>query len=124
MQIQSDKKNILLKKLSVTNAFWSYDKSTLKIENISDNLLIENSFIHGDVEEIKLLFQIFPREKLQKVWNEKLIPDKRYYKLNYYLGVCFFQIADTKEYIIKTSIKNSRYEKLRQLAEKDKTSIS
>ncbi|MCF8296249.1 MAG: hypothetical protein K9J13_01780 [Saprospiraceae bacterium] len=119
-----ENKSLLLKKLLETNAFWSFDKNTIKPENISDNTLIENTFIHGDVEEIKFLFQLYPKEKLLDVWNEKLIPDERYYKLNYYLGVCFFEIPNTKEYIQKTKIKNSRYEKLRQLAIKDKTSIS
>ncbi len=117
-------KKTLLNKILLTNAFWSLDKSSITVENISDNLLIENTFIHGDIKEIQLLFQIYKKEKLQNVWSEKLVPDNRYSKLNYYLGTCFFKIENTKDYIQKAKIKNSRYKKLKQLTRKHEASIS
>ena len=115
--------NQILKKLLKTNAFWSFDKKTISIDSISDNSLIENTFIHCDIDEIKLLFKIFSNKKLLSVWNERLVPDKRYYKLNYYLGVCFFNISDTKKHITETAKKYSRYEKIKQLAKTDARSI-
>jgi len=111
------KKQVLFERLLATNAFWSYDRNKLTVESIDNDLLIENAFIHGDVDELVLLLQVFTKETLLNVWHEKIISDERLYKLNYYIGVCFFQIPDVKNYIKKHGFQNSRYEKLKQFAE-------
>lgn len=107
-----------------TGAFWSYDKTTLKAENISDNLLIENTLIYGDTAEIRLLFQVYSKSELLAVWTQRLLPDDRLKKLNYWLAVCVFDIADTKKFIEKNKHKYSRYEKLKQLADGNTSGIS
>lgn len=109
-------KKQLIKKLIGINAFWSYDVST-DSNSIHDNLLIETTLLYGDVDEIQLLFSIFSKNSIRQVWEAKLIPDDRYYKLNFYLGLCFFGIKNIRAYINEKSQANSRYEKLRQLAE-------
>lgn len=127
MKIQnsnSRNKEKLLKELLKSNAFWSFDKNTINSKTISDNLLIESTFIHGDIDEIKLLFKIFSGKKLLSVWKERLVPDKRYDRLNYYLGVCFFHIPDTKAFIKKESNINRRYERLKQLTKSNESGIS
>ena len=118
-----DSKKKLLKSLENTNAFWNFNKKNLDAATINDSLLIEYTFIHGDVADIKLLFSLYPPKQLRTVWHQKLIPDRRLQKLNHYLGVCFFHIPDIKDYILNSRRINSRYEKFRQLAREDKIRI-
>jgi len=118
-----DSKKKLLKSLERTNAFWSFNKNNLDAATIKDSLLIEYTFIHGDVGDIKSLFYLYPRQQLNTVWQQKLIPDKRLQKLNHYLGVCFFHIPDIKNHILNNRRTNSRYEKLKQLAREYKIGI-
>ena len=108
------RKEKLLKKLINENIFWSYDKSTAL--DISDSILIEHILIYADVEEIKELFLIFNKEKIQKVWENKIIPDNRYLRINYYLGKFFFNIKDVQNFIKEKSNINSRYEKIRRIS--------
>jgi len=93
---------------------WSYD--TAAASDIPDSILIEHTLIYADVEEIKELFLIFNKEKIQKVWENKIIPDNRYLRINYYLGKFFFNIKDVKNFIKEKSIINSRYEKIRRIS--------
>ncbi len=112
-----DRKEKLLKKLINENIFWSYDTSAAL--DISDSIFIEHTLLYSDVEEIKELFLIFSPEKIKKVWENKIIPDNRYFRLNYYLGKFFFNIEDVKNYIKEKSIINSRYEKIRHISAKN-----
>lgn len=121
--INSEKRK-LISTLIELNAFWSYNLSTINKDTVADSLLIELTLKYGDVEEIQKLFKIYPKVKIQTVWETILIPDERYYKLNFYLGLCFFHISDIKNYIKEKSRINSRYEKLRKFAENNRISIS
>lgn len=111
-----DSKKKLFESLKCTNAFWSFNKKHLNAATIKDSILIELTFIHGDVADIKALFSIYSPKQLMNVWHQKLIPNKRLQKLNHYLGVCFFHTPDIKNHIMNQQRKNSRYEKLKQLA--------
>jgi hypothetical protein len=108
------RKEKLLKKLIKENIFWSYD--TAAASDIPDSILIEYTLIYADVEEIKELFLIFSSEKIKKVWENKIIPDNRCLRLNYYLGKFFFNIEEVQTYIKEKSIINSRYEKIRRIS--------
>lgn len=108
------RKEKLLKKLIKENIFWSYD--TAAASDIPDSILIEYTLIYADVEEIKELFLIFNKEKIKRVWENIIIPDNRFLRLNYYLGKFFFNIEDVKNYIKEKSIINSRYEKIRRIS--------
>jgi hypothetical protein len=111
---KNKRKEKLLKKLINENVFWSYD--TAAASDISDSILIEHTLIYSDVEEIKELFLIFSPEKIKKVWENKIIPDNRCLRLNYYLAKFFFNIRDVQTYIKEKSITNSRYEKIRRIS--------
>ncbi len=97
-----------------TNAFWSFDKKKLALNEISDDMLIENTLIHGDVKEIVMLFDLFTKDTIVEVWKNKLLFEDRYNKLNYYLAKIFFDIEDVMSFKNKNT--NSRYERLKQLA--------
>ena len=117
------KKN-LIASLIRSNAFWSYDKYYINSESVKDNLLIELVLKYADVNEIKQLFTLFPQNNIQEIWEKRLIPDEQLYKLNFYLGSCFFNIPNVKKHIKEKSKTYSRYEILKKLASRNEISIS
>ena len=107
-------KKELSEKLISQGIFWSYD-----IDNpglIPDTLLIEQTLRWADVPDYLVLFKLFPAEKIKKVWEEKMVPDKRIYPHNYYLARVLFGINNPENYIFPLQNKNSRYERLKILA--------
>jgi hypothetical protein len=104
------KKELFLK-LKKQNIFWSYDTSSV----LSDEVIIEQTLIYGDVDDILSLFSIYGQIKIKEVWDEKMVPDTRYIKLNYYLGKFFFNIKNINLYLKKNSLANSRYERIKRL---------
>jgi len=82
-------KSEFIQQLKNHHIFCSYDVD--KTDKIPDNLVIEHTLIYADVDEIRLLLFLYGKEIVMKVWKERIIPDKRFYKLNYYLGKVFFR---------------------------------
>lgn len=102
-------KRELYSKLKKQNIFWSYDTSSV----LSDSIIIEQTLIYADVEDIQALFSIYKLEEIKQVWDQKIVPDVRYFKLNYYLGKLFFNISNINAYLKKKSLVNSRYEQIK-----------
>lgn len=91
-------RNILEKKLIEENAFWSYDKSSIVI--IPDDVFIENVLLHLDIEDVQALFSIFPKKKIQKVWQEVVLSrEPLYHNLNRLYAFLLFDIKDPDRYI-------------------------
>lgn len=67
-------KQNLLKKLKQEHCFWSYNESSIK--EVSDDLLIEKTLLYLDLDEINLLFQLYPFKKIKQVWLERLVPQR------------------------------------------------
>jgi len=97
-------KGALAYQLKNLGAFWSYSKDGLF--NISDDLLIEEALRWGDVDEIKAIFQLFPKDKVKVVWENYLVPDRSIYPHNYYLALIFFNIEEPNKYL-ESIIKNT-----------------
>jgi len=110
-------KQKLLNYLIGLNAFWSFDKQSITLDNLSDNLFIEKALIFADVNQLIDLFSIFPKKQILSIWQKKILSDDRYYKLNCYLGTFFFGIKNIEKYIENNKKQFSRYEKLKQLTE-------
>jgi hypothetical protein len=102
----------LYDKLANQGFFWSYDKSA---GYPGDDLLTEHTLLYGEVEDISALFDIFKKEKIIDVWHRRIVPDERFYGLNYYLAVIWFDIDEPEKYLKEVSKKHSRYEKLKSL---------
>ena len=99
----------LISKLHEEHVFWSYDKS--KTGNISDEVLIENVLLHLDIDDILLLFKLFPGRKIQNVWKDKMLAQEpMYHGLNRLYSFLFFNIKHPDRYI--RDFKNKRYKKL------------
>lgn len=104
-------KEELYTKLKKQNIFWSYNTSVMP----KDEIIIEQTLVYAGVEDIQSLFSVFKPSQIKRVWVRKIIPDLRYYKLNYYLGKIFFNIKNIEAYIEKKKSENSRYERLKKL---------
>ena len=101
-------KNKLFEKLIQNNVFWSYDISSP--DELPDKLIIEHTLRWADVPEILMLFEIYPEDLIKQVWIERLIPDERIYKHNWYLAKIFFDIDDPTLFI--KANQQSRYERI------------
>jgi hypothetical protein len=101
--------NGLIKKLHKEQAFWSYDKSYIKL--IPDNILIEKVLLHLDIDDIKILFKLYPKIKIQRVWKDKMLSQEpMYHGLNRLYSFLFFNIKHPDRYIREH--KNKRYKSL------------
>jgi hypothetical protein len=99
----------LISKLHQEKAFWSYDTS--KIENISDDALIAGVLLHLDIDDIFILFKLFPKRKIQKVWKDKMLAQEpMYHGLNRLYSFLLFDIKHPDKYI--REYKNKRYKSL------------
>ncbi len=90
--------DILTAKLLKNNSFWSYDMS--KSTSIPDDILIEKTLIYLDLDDIKLLFSLFPYKKVKQVWRERVAIQGEYYaRLNRFLAWMYFDIKNPYRYL-------------------------
>ena len=95
---QQGLKLYLISKLRKENAFWSYDMAYNQA--ISDNKLIELVMLHLDIDDIKLLFRLFPKKKIQIVWKEKILSlEPLYHGMNRLYALLFFGVMHPDRYI-------------------------
>lgn len=91
-------KQELLSKLKQEHCFWSYNEDS--IQHISDDMLIEKTLLHLDLEEINLLFRIYPFKKVKQVWLDYLVPQEEYlYTLNRFFAWYYFKAKKPDSYI-------------------------
>ena len=91
-------KSTLLNKLKQEHCFWSFNEDA--ISNISDDMLIEKTLQYLDLDDIDLLFQIYPFRKVKQVWLEHLVPQEEYlYALNRFLAWYYFKAKSPDAYI-------------------------
>jgi hypothetical protein len=88
----------LLQKLHEKHAFWSYDKSSC--QTISDWNLIKFVLIHLDIDDIDLLFTIYPKNKIKKVWLKELVTQGDYLKnMNLCFAYFYFDVKRPVQYL-------------------------
>lgn len=88
----------LLAKLKQEHSFWSYNESSVK--DVSDDVLIEKTLLHLDLDEINQLFQIYPYKKIKQVWLDYLVPQEEYlYTLNRFFAWYYFKAKNPDTYI-------------------------
>jgi hypothetical protein len=93
-------KNGLIDKLIKEKSFWSY--SLPSKDQVDDDTLIEKSLLDLDIDDFNLLFKVFPREKIKKVWeNNILVLDPYYQNLNVFFGWFYFDIDDIDKHLKK-----------------------
>lgn len=88
----------LNQELVIKRAFWSYRIPDLGF--IPDEILIEKTLINLDIEDINKLFLIFPKRKIRKIWNEKVvINDVQFHSMNLLLALLYFKIKNPESYL-------------------------
>jgi len=96
----------LINRLHQEHAFWPYDKS--RIYQISDDVLIAKVLLHLDIDDIGILFKLYPKIKIQRVWkNTMLAQEPLYHGLNRLYSFLLFNIKHPDRYI--RDHKNKRY---------------
>ena len=91
-------KQELLAKLKQEHCFWSYNENSIK--DIPDDMLIEKTLLHLDLEEINQLFLIYPFKKIKRVWLDYLVPQAEYlYTLNRFFAWYYFKAKKPDAYI-------------------------
>ena len=105
----------LCEKLIEKNAFWSYDVKNY--DSIPDEEIIEKCFTVLDMDDIDLMFEIFPRKRILQVWKEKMAIQGEYMQmLNIMIAMYYFGIKEPEKYLariekqhINNLLKNSLY---------------
>ncbi|MEA4980066.1 MAG: hypothetical protein VB098_09285 [Petrimonas sp.] len=91
-------KSHLLAKLHEENVFWSFDKSSC--QKISDWNLIKYVLIYLDLPEIDLLFKVFPRRKIKRVWLHEAVVQGNYLRnMNICIANLYFDIKHPVQYL-------------------------
>lgn len=99
MESKQDKKLKIMKKIKDNGGFWSYSGIP---EHLDDDSVIESSLIHLDLEDIPMLYGIWSKAHIKKVWKERLVTQgNRMNILNYILAVKLFAINNPDKYIAR-----------------------
>lgn len=102
-------KRKLVDSLSKVNAFWSYADVTS--ENIPDEELIEKTFTFLDLKDIALLFELYHRDYIRKVWRKNMAVQGDYlFNLNVMIAMYYFNIKQPEKYL-----KRAEQEHIKQL---------
>jgi len=89
---------ILAKKLEDNNVFWSY--KTIPIKSIPSDTLIEKVMLFLDIDDIRLLFRLYNKEKIREVWERNILMQEPYYHgLNRFFAWFYFDIENPDKYI-------------------------
>ena len=113
---KQDIRNYLCESLVNKNAFWSYEIKSF--DDIPDEELIEKCFTILDMNEIDLMFELFPRKRILQVWKEQMANQGEYMQmLNIMIAMYYFGIKEPEKYLAKVEkqhinnlLKHSQYE--------------
>lgn len=91
-------KRELVEHLLKAYAFWSY--ANIVAEKIPDEELIEKVFIYLGFREISMLFELYNRDFVHKVWRERMAVQGDYlFALNVMIALYYFNIKQPERYL-------------------------
>jgi hypothetical protein len=82
---------------------WSYKKETVPL-----SVKVEYLFKYGDLDEINGAIEELGLEYCKDIWVRKIIPDERFYRLNYFLARFIFNISEDRKEILDFLKKHQR----------------
>jgi len=98
MSNKDEIKSYLVAKLQKENVFWSFDKSSC--QELDDWNLIKYVLIYLDLPEIDLLFKIFPKGKIKRVWLDEAVVQGSYLRnMNICIANLYFDIQHPVQYL-------------------------
>jgi len=112
-------KEFLFKKLIENCALWSYDRSGMTADTLTDEQMIEKVLLHLDMNEINLLFSIYPKQLIKKVWKQELCAlEPRYHSSNVLFAGLYFDIKNPQRYVkvqskraVRNNLRLHKYER-------------
>lgn len=91
-------KSHLLHRLQKEHAFWSYDAGSC--QKISDYNLIKHVLMRLDLPDINLLFSIFSKRTIKRIWLDELVPQGEYLRnMNLCFAALYFDIKRPLQYL-------------------------
>jgi len=98
MKSNEELKKYLEKKLMKENAFWSFENSSCK--NLSDWNLVKYAMLRLDLDDIKYLFQLYPKKMIKEVWLQELVTQGDYLlAMNVCFALLFFNAKRPRQYV-------------------------
>lgn len=96
---QKDKqKKELIRRLKKANAFWSYKASAIK--DVPDDVLVELVMLHLDLDDINILFEIYPYKFVKEAWIKNVVVQgEMYYVLNKFFAWYYFKMKKPGAYV-------------------------
>ena len=86
----------ILRKIKKNGGLWSYNAVP---ESLPDDDVIEEALRHLDFEDMHLVFEIWSKARVKRIWKERLVPEgSRMNVLNTLLGILFFDIRNINKY--------------------------
>ena len=93
-------RNHLCEKLVAKNAFWSYEVKNY--DSIPDEEIIEKCFTILDMDDIDLMFEIYPRKRILQIWKENMAIQGGYMQmLNIMIAMYYFGIKEPEKYLAR-----------------------
>ena len=93
-------RNHICEQLTAKNAFWSYNVKSF--DSIPDEELIEKCFTTLDIDDINLMFELYPRKQIQQVWRKRMAIQGEYMqRLNILIAMYYFDIKEPEKYLAK-----------------------
>jgi len=93
-------KEYLFRELIDNCALWSYDRSEMTADTLSDKLMIDTVLLHLDLPAIKALFTIYPKQLIKDVWKQNVCAlEPRYHSSNVLFAYLFFDIKNPHRYV-------------------------
>lgn len=90
-------KHRILEKIKTNGGLWSYDGIP---DNLDEDAIIEAALMHLDLEDMTLIFQIWSRSHVKRVWKERMVSQgSRLNILNYILAVKVFTVNNPDKYL-------------------------
>lgn len=89
---------LLVDKLKDSHCLWSYEQSS--VNDIPDDMLIELTMLYLDIDEINLLFKLFPFHVVKNAWIKNVVAQgERYYQLNAFFAWFYFDAKRPEAYV-------------------------
>lgn len=86
-----ESKQKLFGRIKAKGLFWSYAPD-ITYDSSKDNLLCETVLKYADMDDIRILFTLYPEPDLKAAWEKYVKPDGRFKRLNYMLARVFFHL--------------------------------
>ena len=95
------RKRRILEKIKANGGLWSYDGIP---KNLNEDAIIEAALMHLELEDMPLVFQIWSRAHVKRVWKERMVSQgSRLGVLNFILAVKVFSVHNPDKYLLRNA---------------------